>query len=90
MILRMEQQGKVKEKYHKLQNKRLLLLSGANVAQSIKQVNTMTASFNTDHIVKGFALAEERVLFLEAETGASNQFFHQPQEIHALSIDPTM
>jgi phage shock protein A len=80
----------LKDKYSELQNRRLLLLSRANVAQSIKQMDNMVVSFNTDHIAKGFARAEERVLLLEAEVEASNRLSHQPQEIHTYSIDPTM
>ncbi|WP_047151721.1 PspA/IM30 family protein [Aneurinibacillus tyrosinisolvens] len=80
----------LKEKYSQLQNRRLLLLSRANVAQSIKQINNMVVSFNTDNIAKGFARAEERVLLLEAEVEAINRLTLPPQEIQSYTMDPVL
>ncbi|WP_047154149.1 PspA/IM30 family protein [Aneurinibacillus tyrosinisolvens] len=85
-----EKVNELKDKYSELQNRRLLLLSRANVAQSIKQMNHMVVSFNTDNIAKGFACAEERVLLLEAEVEASNRLLHHPQDIHTFSFDPVL
>jgi phage shock protein A len=64
----------LKEAYNELQHKKLLLASRANVAQSIKQIQKVTVSFQTDNIARGVARAEERILLMEAEVQAGTQF----------------
>jgi phage shock protein A len=64
----------LQEIYHELQHKKLVLASRANVAQSIKQIQQATISFQEDTIVRGVARAEERVLLMEAEVQAGSQF----------------
>lgn len=68
----LEKLDQLKEKYNELQHKRLLLISRANVAKSMKQIQNVTASFHTDNIAKGVARAEERILMMEAEVQAGN------------------
>lgn len=72
-ILR-EKLEKLKDTYNQLQQKKLLLASRANVAQTIKQVQKATISFDTNDIARGVARAEERILMMEAEAQAGNQF----------------
>nr|WP_318509675.1 PspA/IM30 family protein [Bacillus sp. T3] len=64
----------LQETYNELQHKKILLASRANVAQSIKQIQSATVSFQTDNITRGVARAEERILLMEAEVQAGNQF----------------
>ncbi|MFJ7728763.1 PspA/IM30 family protein [Neobacillus sp. NPDC097160] len=69
-----EKLDELQEIYNELQHKKLLLASRANVAQSIKQIQKATNSFQTDNIVRGVARAEERILLMEAEVQAGGQF----------------
>lgn len=64
----------LQEIYSELQHKKVLLASRVNVAQSIKQIQNATASFQTDTISRGVARAEERILLMEAEVQAGDQF----------------
>ncbi|PGV53480.1 PspA/IM30 family protein [Bacillus sp. AFS037270] len=69
-----EKLDQFKENYNQMQQKKILLASRANVAQSMKQIQKVTVSFNTDDIARGVARAEEKILMLEAEVQAGNQF----------------
>ncbi|MBU7591482.1 PspA/IM30 family protein [Metabacillus halosaccharovorans] len=64
----------LQEIYSELQHKKVLLASRVNVAQSIKQIQNATASFQTDTIARGVVRAEEQIMLMEAEVQASNQF----------------
>jgi phage shock protein A len=64
----------LKETYNQMQQKKILLASRANMAQSMKQIQKATVSFQTDDIARGVAHAEERILMMEAEVQAGNQF----------------
>ncbi|QIZ05527.1 PspA/IM30 family protein [Priestia megaterium] len=64
----------LKETYNQMQQKKILLASRTNVAQSMKQIQKATVSFQTDDIARGVARAEERILMMEAEVQAGNQF----------------
>ncbi|WP_462412942.1 PspA/IM30 family protein [Neobacillus sp. Marseille-QA0830] len=69
-----EKLDQLKDTYNQMQQKKILLASRANVAQSMKQIQKATVSFNTDDIARGVARAEEKILFMEAEVQAGNQF----------------
>jgi len=69
-----EKLDQLKETYNQMQQKKILLASRANVAQSMKQIQKVTVSFNTDDMARGVARAEERILMMEAEVQAGNQF----------------
>lgn len=69
-----EKLEQLKETYNQLLHKKILLASRANVAQSIKQIQKSSVSFQTDTIARGVARAEERILLMEAEVQAGNQF----------------
>ncbi|WP_462412937.1 PspA/IM30 family protein [Neobacillus sp. Marseille-QA0830] len=69
-----EKLNQLKDTYNQLQQKKILLASRANVAHSMKQIQKVTVSFNTDDIARGVARAEEKILFMEAEAQAGNQF----------------
>jgi phage shock protein A len=66
--------NELQETYNELQHKKILLASRANVAQSIKQIQKATGSFQTDTILRGVARAEDRILLMEAEVQAGSQF----------------
>jgi phage shock protein A len=70
----LEKLEQLKETFHQMQQKKVLLASRANVARSMKQIQKATVSFQTDSIASGIARAEERVLLMEAEVQAGNQF----------------
>ncbi|MEH7419467.1 PspA/IM30 family protein [Neobacillus drentensis] len=69
-----EKLDQLKETYNLMQQKKVLLASRANVAQSMKQIQKVTVSFNSDDIARGVARAEEKILMMEAEVLAGNQF----------------
>lgn len=58
--------------YQELQHKKILLASRANVAKSIKQIQTASSSFQADNIVRGVTRVEEKILLMEAEVQAGN------------------
>jgi phage shock protein A len=66
----------LKRKYDELQHKRLLLVSRANVAKSIKQIQQTSVSFSSENIAKGISRAEDRILMMEAEVQAADQYDH--------------
>lgn len=69
-----EKLDELKGKYNELQHKKILLLSRANTAQTIKQIQKATFSFQTENIERGIARAEERIMLMEAEVQAASQF----------------
>ena len=69
-----EKLDQLKETYNQMQQRKILLASRANVAQSLIQIQKVTVSFNTDDISRGVSRAEERILMMEAEVQAGNQF----------------
>jgi phage shock protein A len=81
-----EKLNQLKDTFNQLQHKKILLVSRANVAQSIKQIQKATVSFQTDTIARGVARAEEKILMLEAEVQAGNQF-GQPAAVTNLVDD---
>lgn len=64
----------LQQAYQQLEHKKILLASRANVAQSMKQIQKATSSFQTDNILKGVARGEDRILWMEAEVQVGNQF----------------
>lgn len=75
----------LKDTYNQLQHKKILLASRANVAQSMKQIQKATVSFHTDDIARGVARAEDRILLMEAEVQARNQFAAPLAQFDAVS-----
>jgi phage shock protein A len=69
-----EKLNELQETYNELQHKKILLASRANVAQSIKQIQNATVSFQTDTIVRGVTRAEDRILLMESEVQAGSHF----------------
>ena len=69
-----EKLSELQQTYHELQNKKVLLASRVNVAQSMKQMQKAAGSFQTDNILRGVARAEDRILLMEAEVQAGSQF----------------
>ena len=68
-----EKLTELQETYNELQHKKIQLASRANVAQSMKQIQKATVSFQTDTIVRGVARAEDWILMMEAEVQAGSQ-----------------
>ena len=64
----------LQETFHELQQRKILLASRANVAQSMKQIQKATVSFHTENILRGVARAEDKILLMEAEVQAGSQF----------------
>ena len=60
----------LKSTYHELQQKKVMLASRANVAQSMQDIQKATVSFQTDTIARGVARAEEQILLMEAKVQA--------------------
>lgn len=54
-------------------HKRLLLISRANVAQSVRDISYTIRSFSPNAVAKEFAIAEDRVLHLEARLEAAQR-----------------
>lgn len=77
-------------KAERYNHRRILLLSRANVAQTIRQIQQTSFSFSTENVAKGFARAEEQVLLLEAQVEAGSQLTPpcKPQAVFAL--DPAL
>ncbi|XRG78069.1 PspA/IM30 family protein [Rossellomorea sp. GAMAL-10_SWC] len=69
-----EKLDELKGKYDEYLHKRLLLVSRANIAKSIKQIQQTSVSFNSETIANGIARAEDRILMMEAEVQAQNKF----------------
>lgn len=69
-----EKLDELRETFNQLQQKNILLASRANVAQSMKQIQKATVSFQSDDVARGVARAEERILLMEAQVQAGNQF----------------
>jgi phage shock protein A len=75
-----EKLDQLKEKYKELEHKKILLLSRANTAQTIKQIQKATFTFQTENIERGIARAEERIMMMEAEVQVASQFSAATQE----------
>lgn len=69
-----EKLDELKGKYDEYLHKRLLLVSRANIAKSIKQIQQTSVSFNSETIANGISRAEDRILMMEAEVQAQNKF----------------
>lgn len=69
-----EKLNELQQTYNELQHKKTLLVSRANVAQAIKQIQKVSGSFQTDNILRGVSRAEDRILLLETEVQAGIQF----------------
>lgn len=60
----------LKDAYNELLQKKVMLASRANVAQSMQDIQKATVSFQTDTISRGVARAEEQILLMEAKVQA--------------------
>jgi phage shock protein A len=69
-----EKLDELQQTFHELQHRKILLASRANVAQSMKQIQKAAGSFQTDNILRGVSRAEDRILLMEADVQAGNQF----------------
>lgn len=70
-----EQISGLLEKFQELQYKKLVLVSRAHAAESIKQGQAMLNAFGSEQSLAGFARAEEQVQKLEAQAAASTHFY---------------
>ncbi|MEC2075663.1 PspA/IM30 family protein [Metabacillus fastidiosus] len=82
-----EKLNELQQTYNELQHKKILLASRANVAQSIKLIQKATGSFQSDNILRGVARAEDRILLMEAEVQAGNQFSSPLLKINSAYIN---
>lgn len=58
------------ETYEQLKMKQMQLMTRFYVAETLKQIDEAITSFRYDHVIKGFARMEEKVMLLEAEAKA--------------------
>jgi len=67
-----EQLEKLKEKYEELQNRRLVLMSRANVAKISSEIGKTLMTNTPEKAARGFARMEDRILQYEARAQAYN------------------
>ncbi|MFC5449457.1 PspA/IM30 family protein [Paenibacillus aestuarii] len=77
-------------KAEEFNHRRLLLASRANIAGSMKQLNQMAISFQTEPTSQGFARAEEQVLMMEAEVEALAHFTAPSKRTAPQYLDPRL
>ena len=67
-----EKLNELQVSYNELQHKKILLASRANLAKSIKQIQKVSNSYQSDNILRDVTRAEERILLMEAEVQAGS------------------
>ncbi|MFB7142269.1 PspA/IM30 family protein [Gottfriedia sp. NPDC056225] len=82
-----EKLDELKGKYDEYLHKRLLLVSRANIAKSIKQIQQTSVSFNSETIANGISRAEDRILMMEAEVQAQNKFAYNKSTLTNVQTD---
>lgn len=85
-----EELNELKRTHHEFQQRRLMLISRANIAQSIKRIQKTNVTFHSETIANGMSRVEDRILMMEAEAQASRQFtggLHAPIKGY---IDPSL
>ncbi|QKE74693.1 PspA/IM30 family protein [Arthrobacter citreus] len=82
-----EKLDELKGKYDEYLHKRLLLVSRANIAKSIKQIQQTSVSFNSETIANGISRAEDRILMMEAEVQAQNKFAYNKSTLTNVQSD---
>lgn len=60
----------LKDKFYELRNKKFHLVSRANVAKTVKDINQALVSIDTESAAKGFARIEEKLMIMEADSQA--------------------
>lgn len=60
----------LKDKFYELRNKKFHLVSRANVANAVKDINQALVSIDTESAAKGFARIEEKIMTMEADSQA--------------------
>lgn len=60
----------LKDKFYELRNKKFHLVSRANVAKTVKDINQALVSIDTESAAKGFARIEEKLMMMEADSQA--------------------
>ncbi|XEC93758.1 PspA/IM30 family protein [Paenibacillus tarimensis] len=71
---------RLKELHKELQGKLFFLVSRANAARTIKAAAAVVPSYNTDHILRGFARLEGNVRRMEAGAQAHRMASSQPHD----------
>jgi phage shock protein A len=67
------QLSEMKDEFHKMKNKKDLLVARAESAKAQKSINQAMSGFGTDNAAKGFDRMSEKVLQMEAEAQASGE-----------------
>ncbi|EKN67282.1 phage shock protein A (IM30), suppresses sigma54-dependent transcription [Schinkia azotoformans MEV2011] len=60
----------LKDKFYELRNKKFHLVSRANVAKAVKDINQALVTIDTESAAKGFARIEEKLMMMEADSQA--------------------
>lgn len=63
----------LKDKFYELRNKKFHLVSRANVAKAVKDINQALVTIDTESAAKGFARIEEKLMMMEADSQALQQ-----------------
>lgn len=60
----------LKDKFYELRNKKFHLVSRANVAKAVKDINQALVTIDTESAAKGFTRIEEKIMMMEADSQA--------------------
>lgn len=63
----------LKDKFYELRNKKFHLVSRANVAKAVKDINQALVTIDTESAAKGFTRIEEKIMMMEADSQALQQ-----------------
>ncbi|OAS87627.1 MULTISPECIES: PspA/IM30 family protein [Metabacillus] len=81
---------KLKDTYAELQNRKALLISRANTAQTTYKIKSTLYSSQSENILNGFARMEDKVLHLEAQASAQDYLYekdHLKEKTYSVEVE---
>ncbi|WP_338788503.1 PspA/IM30 family protein [Metabacillus sp. FJAT-53654] len=81
---------KLKDTYAELQNRKALLISRANTAQTTYKIKSTLYSSQSENILNGFARMEDKVLRLEAQASAQDYLYekdHLKEKTYSVEVE---